>query len=83
MSAKIMRFPEQETTVGDLINRAERISAFRVMAELRRHFGKADKLDRAGEHGAEFKRNLIIAACLLNRVIFEIHPVPKDIDARI
>jgi hypothetical protein len=82
MSAKVVPFFPQET-VGTLIDRCDAVPPKRVMAELRKHFAEVDRLDAAGEHGSAFLRNLILAACLLNRVIFEIHAVPKDRDARI
>ena len=81
MSAKVVPFPQE--TVGTLIDWADRIAEYRVMAELRRHFAEASRLDIAGEHGSQFLRNLITAACLINRVLFEIQAVPKDRAARI
>jgi hypothetical protein len=77
----LVPFPRE--TVGDLIDRGDAVPPKRVMAELRKHFAEAEWLDTAGDHGSQFLRNLIFSACLLNRVIFEIHAVPKDRAARI
>ena len=53
MSAKIMQFPEQETTISDLIKRGDRIPAYRVPDQHHRraHHPELSLVDRVRRTG--------------------------------
>jgi hypothetical protein len=65
------------TTIGDLIDLADGVSASQVIPLLPVFVAKIEELRRA-QNQLELERHFIVLGALVNRAIFEVCALPKD-----